>query len=106
MIPRYYFIPLFASLLLLTSCETAADVRNPTISDQDRLDVQWGLPKRESKGAAKRVTPSQLNLPATPSAQGSAVNAAPQAPAQLPTSGGAQPPSPTVDPAVINNLRN
>jgi hypothetical protein len=49
---------LAAACLILSNCETGpsgpVDITNPTIDQMDSLDVQWGLPKRVSKGAPKR----------------------------------------------------
>lgn len=84
------------SLFQLCSCATDADVKHPTVAQQDQLDVQWGLPPRQSKGGAKRLyaTPENINLP--PSTGGAGATA-PAAPSQI-TPG-------AVDPAVNNSLR-
>ena len=44
-------------LLALVSCSSGgrADVTNPTVAEMDRLDVQWGLPQRKSRGAPRRT---------------------------------------------------
>ncbi len=43
---------------LLNSCssmgEGHVDLVNPTASQMDQMDVQWGLPKRASRGTPKR----------------------------------------------------
>ena len=46
-----------SSLLGLSSCTISgnADATNPTVSELDRLDVQWGLEARKSKGGPRRV---------------------------------------------------
>jgi hypothetical protein len=52
-----FFFVCATSLLSLTSCGLGgrADAVNPTVSDLDRLDVQWGLEPRKSKGGPRRV---------------------------------------------------
>jgi hypothetical protein len=66
----------------LSSCDSfnggAADVVNPTINQQDDLDVRWGLPRRVSKSgrrssAATSAPTTQVVAPAP----GPAVNEAP-----------------------------
>lgn len=44
-------------LLALVSCSSGgrADATNPTVAEMDRLDVQWGLPQRKSRGAPRRT---------------------------------------------------
>ncbi len=60
------------ALLSIVSCEFGgrADVRNPTVEELDRLDVEWGLPQRKSRGAPKRTyqytEPSPSYSPAAP----------------------------------------
>jgi hypothetical protein len=57
-------------VLMLVSCESA-DLVNPTAAELDQRDVNWGLPKRVSRGgskvqplnAAPTVTPPANNLP-------------------------------------------
>ena len=46
-----------SSLLGLSSCTLSgsADAVNPTVAELDRLDVQWGLEARKSKGGPRRV---------------------------------------------------
>jgi hypothetical protein len=41
----------------LVSCGTGGrvDAVNPTVAEMDRLDVQWGLPQRKSRGAPRRT---------------------------------------------------
>jgi hypothetical protein len=71
---------LFISAFSLTSCESGKiDVRNPTADQLDALDVQWGLPKRQPKGGAKRMLPSPeaMNMPA-PAALNPLATPAPQ----------------------------
>jgi hypothetical protein len=40
----------------LISCESPGnvDVKYPTVQQMDALDVQWGLPKRKSRGTPSR----------------------------------------------------
>lgn len=95
--------------VVLSSCGTSGDVMNPTISQMDKLDVQWGLPPRQSKGVPRRNNaPQELLNTAPPSNSApppSAYNA--PAPAPLPQ----QPAAPAsqsaggVDPSVIKTLR-
>ena len=69
----------------LSSCDSfngggPADVVNPTINQQDDLDVRWGLQKRVSKSgrrssAATSAPTTQVDTPAP--APGPAVNEAP-----------------------------
>jgi hypothetical protein len=44
-------------MLALVSCGsgTRADSINPTVAEMDRLDVQWGLSQRKSRGAPRRT---------------------------------------------------
>ena len=49
---RLILAALFASTLL-TSCDTPADSRKPTVSQQDAYDVSWGLPPRKVRGNPK-----------------------------------------------------
>ncbi len=99
------------SLTLLSSCQfgESADALNPTVSEMDALDQQWGLPARKSKGGPRRTyqymdgaasasaasTPSQA--PAAPPAR-ETVNTPPPA-AAAPAA------APAPAPAVPANLR-
>lgn len=51
---------------ILSSCGTAGDVVNPTISEMDRQDVQWGLPARQPKGTPRRNNAPQELLSTAP----------------------------------------
>jgi hypothetical protein len=106
------FITTILALTLLPSCGTGPgriDARNPSISQMDELDVQWGLPRRTSRGTPKRLYPT---LPGE-TAVGASASAAPlsASPSAAPTTTSApaatvQPQAPvTVDPSVINKLR-
>ncbi len=90
----------------LSSCLTSGrvDVVNPTVSELDRLDQQWGLPKREPRGTPKRVyrydagsaAPSNVAAPSVPAAPAPA-----SAPAPVPSA----PAEPQLDPGLIDSLR-
>jgi hypothetical protein len=106
------FITAILALTLLPSCGSGPgriDARNPSISQMDELDVQWGLPRRTSRGTPKRLYPT---LPGE-TAVGASASAAPlsASPSAAPTTTSApaatvQPQAPvTVDPSVINKLR-
>jgi hypothetical protein len=79
---RISAILLIISALSLSSCQSGRiDVKHPTADQLDALDVQWGLPKRQPKGGAKRLLPSPeaMNLPATvPAALDPLASPAPQ----------------------------
>jgi hypothetical protein len=107
------FITAILALTLLPNCGSGPghiDARNPSISQMDELDVQWGLPRRTSRGTPKRLYPT---LPGE-TAVGASASAAPvsaAAPSAAPAATSApapavQPQAPvTVDPSVINKLR-
>ncbi|SKB06865.1 hypothetical protein SAMN02745166_04563 [Prosthecobacter debontii] len=94
------------AVLTLASCESTGrvDAVNPTVSELDRLDTQWGLQPRRSRGAPKRTyqysaPSSNYSMPASPAASASAparetLNTAPPAT-----------PTPQLDPATVNSLR-
>lgn len=95
--------------LSLTSCGTGGgrpDVVNPTVSQMDELDVQWGLPKRTGRGGPRRFESSGGY---TPSAAASTPASAPAAPAAASKPSAAPAPassnSSPVDPNVIKSLR-
>ncbi|MCB1208872.1 MAG: hypothetical protein KDK97_06075 [Verrucomicrobiales bacterium] len=84
------------ALVSLSSCESSGpiDARNPTVEELDRLDVQWGLKPRKSRGTPTRVVPN-INA-------GMAASPAPAVPAMIdptpptvPTPAPAAPPPPT-----------
>lgn len=100
------------TLILLPSCSGggAVDVRNPTISQMDDLDVQWGLPRRTSRGTPKRLYPSTSSESGTVSSDTAPAASAPAATtsapaAAAPTEAPAAAAPSTVDPTVINKLR-
>jgi hypothetical protein len=88
-----------SSLLSLSSCNIAgkADAVNPTVSELDRLDVQWGLEPRKSKGGPRRVY-QYVDTGASTSA--SAAAPAPAAPEPVRESINAVPPSISPEPPV------
>lgn len=92
--------------LLLSSCGTpnGVDAVNPTISQMDKLDTQWGLPPRQSKGTPHKYVPSSAASNTTPPASNYIAPPAPevQTPANQPAT---VPSSITVDPSVIQKLR-
>ena len=106
------FITAILALTLLPSCGSGPgriDARNPSISQMDELDVQWGLPRRTSRGTPKRLYPTLPGETAVgASASAAPLSASPSA-ASTTTSAPAatvQPQAPvTVDPSVINKLR-
>lgn len=93
-------------MLTLASCGTGGrvDVSNPTVSELDRLDTQWGLQPRKSRGAPKRTyqysaPTSGYNAPATP-ASSTPIPARETINAEPPST-----PTPQLDPAAVNSLR-
>jgi len=90
----------------LSSCGSTGDVINPTISEMDRLDTQWGLSPRISKGSNPRRTSAPQALLNT--APPSAVEPAPASTTPIPMSTplpSSQPAPAAVDPSVIQKLR-
>lgn len=85
----------------MSSCGTTGDVVNPTISEMDKLDTQWGLPPRQPRGVSprKNSAPQELlnTAPAYTPAPAPSAPAAPSPSVQQPSSG--------VDPSVIQTLR-
>ncbi|MDB6072657.1 MAG: hypothetical protein JWO89_297 [Verrucomicrobiaceae bacterium] len=88
----------------LSSCGSTGDVVNPTISEMDRLDTQWGLAPRVSKGSSPRrnAAPQALLNTAPPSTP---EYSPPPASIQAPISAPVTQPAPAVDPSVIQKLR-
>ncbi len=90
----------------LTSCESSSriDATNPTVSQMDALDVQWGLPKRTSRGGVRRFEASPSAVPTTlaPARQPAVIQPTEPAPQAAPA---VTPPAQTIDPNVIKNLR-
>jgi hypothetical protein len=98
----------------LSSCGTSGDVINPTISQMDKQDVQWGLPPRQSKGSPRHTNaPQELLNTAPPSSApayapapaAASPAAAPSAPASTSLSVPGQSSPLSVDPSVIQKLR-
>lgn len=93
---------------VLSSCGTSGDVMNPTISQMDKLDVQWGLPPRQSKGVPRRNNAPQELLNTAPPSNSLPPPAAYNAPAPAssqPPAAASQPAAGAVDPSVIKTLR-
>lgn len=95
-----------SAALCFVSCAGTGrvDVVNPTTAELDRLDTQWGLQPRKSRGAPKRTY--QYSAP-TPSYSAPAPAAAPAMIPPRETVDSLPPaaaPAP-VDPATINRLR-
>lgn len=92
------------AVLTLASCGTGrVDSSYPTAAELDRLDTQWGLTPRRSRGAPKRTFQyNAANAAAYNAPAASAPAAAPEAP-----SAPAAPatPAPELDPATVNSLR-
>lgn len=104
---RLLFAAVFASTVLV-SCPGMGggriDSRNPTVSQQDAYDVQWGLQPRKSRGNPKlryqyRAQQDELSAPtsaapaaAAPSAEPTQIRAA--TPATAP-----------ISPSIPSNLR-
>lgn len=68
-----------SAAITLASCGTGGrvDASYPTVAELDRLDTQWGLPARTSRGAPKRTY--QYSAP-TPTYGAPAAPSAPSAP--------------------------
>lgn len=47
------FLAALLAATLLPSCETPADSRLPTVSQQDACDVSWGMEPRKARGNPK-----------------------------------------------------
>ena len=92
---------------LLSSCGTSGDVVNPTINQMDKLDVQWGLAPRQSKGTPRKtLAPQEQYSPAPAGTSYAPPTSYAPAPAPAPVTVPASQPAPiTVDPTVIKTLR-
>ncbi len=90
---------------LISCADNHVDVSNPTISQMDKLDTQWGLPPRQSKGTPRKSSSaaSTQNI-STPASGYTPAPASAPAPVSQPTASPA-PPNLSVDPSVIQNLR-
>lgn len=86
----------------MASCGTGhVDVVNPSVSQMDSLDQQWGLPPRKSRGAPKRIfryDATAAPAPAVTSGAGAvpAPAAAPSAPVSPPIQDPKLEPAPSV----------
>ena len=89
----------------LTSCGTGpAHATNPTVAEMDRLDVQWGLSPRRSRGAPRRTY--QYQAPASGYSAPRTSEALPPARETISAPPPANvAPTPELDPATINSLR-
>ena len=94
--------------LLMTSCGTTGkvDVVNPTVAQLDALDVQWGLPKRTTRGGVRRFDSGSTGSYSAQPAAAPASAPAPAAPAPRSEPAAAPASAPAaVDPNVIKSLR-
>jgi hypothetical protein len=91
-----------SSLVSLSSCNLTgkADVVNPTVSELDRMDVQWGLEPRKSKGGPRRVYQYEDTGASAP-ASVSAPSPAPTIPEPVRERVNAIPPSISPEPPVV-----
>ena len=82
----------FLSSLGLASCGSNVDVKYPTVQQLDDMDVQWGLPRRESKGGPSRTY--TYDPAVMPSPRRSSSGSVPAVPANDPA-----PPPPSASPS-------
>ena len=77
-VPRFAFLTTVLAACALSSCSSSGpvDVRYPTVQQMDDLDVQWGLPRRKSRG-----TPTRSYAYDSSTGAAAPVSSAPQAPA-------------------------
>jgi hypothetical protein len=108
-----------SAVAALCQCESAigpVDSRNPTIDQQDALDVQWGLAPRKTKGSPRRIIPVGVDAAMGAAAGGVPTTSVPRiadqttspAPAAVAPAGAATaaPAAPVaVDPSVLQKLR-
>jgi hypothetical protein len=94
-------------LFHLTSCSSGGgriDAVNPTVQEMDRLDQQWGLPPRKSRGGPRRSY--QYQAPTGAAARSAAPAAAAEPPPRESVNGpppGGLVPEPSSN--TINSLR-
>lgn len=102
-----------AALFNLTSCAGGhgpINAVNPTVAEMDRLDVQWGLAPRKSRGAPRRSYQYQSSRADTglrsssPAAPAEALPP-PRETLNTPPPAGLVPEPVQPDPATIKNLR-
>jgi hypothetical protein len=102
------------ALLALCQCESPignVDSRSPTVEQQDKLDVQWGLQPRKTKGSPRRFVPTGMDLGSSPVPTTTVPRIADQpstapaaaAPASAPAA--AEPAPVKVDESVLQKLR-
>lgn len=89
----------------LSSCGTSGDVANPTISEMDRLDTQWGLSPRVSKGVNPHRNSAPQQLLNTAPVQTYAPPPVDTIPTNTAQPAALQPAPASVDPSVIQKLR-
>lgn len=78
---------------------------NPTVSELDRMDQQWGLEARKPRGTPKRTYRySASDMPAVGAVPGAAVPS-PSVPAPSPVPMPSAPAEPQLDPGLIDSLR-
>lgn len=109
-LPRFLAAAACAAFALtLPSCAGSGriDATNPTVSDMDRLDVEWGLPPRKSRGAPKRTFQYRDERSSYSESSGAAASEAPPAreTVNAPPPSAPTPPEPQLDPGRINSLR-
>jgi len=95
-----------SAVLILAACSGtgSVDASYPTVSELDRLDAQWGLSPRTSRGAPKRSY--QYSAPSPRYGSPPAATAPAPVPARetinMPPPAT---PAPQLDPAAVNSLR-
>jgi predicted small secreted protein len=109
--PLLLIIAAALSATLLPSCSTVSNggqtVNNPSVSEMEKLEQEWGLPPRQTKPKLRELRPGETPPPASaPAHSGEAPQ--PLAPAALPQGAAASPPAmiePAVDAATLQKLR-
>ena len=95
-----------SAVLILASCQGtgSVDASYPTVSELDRLDTQWGMTPRKSRGAPKRTFQYSAPSPTynAPSASSAPAPVPTRETVNMPPPGV---PAPQLDPAAINSLR-
>jgi hypothetical protein len=101
---RYLFAALLASTLLI-SCSGFQhfDSRYPSVSQQDAMDVSWGLQPRKARGNPKMRY--QYNARSEQSAPASAESSAPSAAPALAPAPAAPSRAAPMSPTIPSNLR-
>lgn len=93
--------------LILASCGGTGrvDARYPTVAEMDRLDAQWGLAPRLSRGAPKRTYRYSDGASGISSSTPSSVPAASAPARETVDTPPPATPAPQLDPATVNQLR-